>query len=177
MNAPASARTSAGMTRWLIILLMLGWLAFVFVPWPTKRKKMVNRIPLEHFLVSKLNAVGLPDNPDYDGLPEIFEIWSAKAEWKDGRTRFAYWHPVMKTYSYYFEAVRVEGKFYFTEIAEPKEANFYWDESLGEECPIRFYVAVPVARRDPVGSKFEGEPASSSELKSDVPLRKEQPMN
>ena len=145
MNAPASERTSAATTGWLVVLLMVGWLAFVFVPWPTKAK--AGKAPPEPTPPSGLVQAGLRDYTDWDGLPEIFAIWADRAQWKDGRTRFAYWHPVMKTYSYFFEVVRTEGKFHFTEIPEPKDDDFYWDESLGEECPIRFYKASPMLKR------------------------------
>ena len=134
---PAIERTSAAKAGWVVLLLMGAWLIFVFVPWPSKT--VANKASVKLEPPSKLAQVGLPDNVDWDGLPEIFAIWADRAEWKDGRTRFAYWHPVMKTYSYYFEAVQVDGSVRFREIPEPRESGYEWDEALGEECPIRFY--------------------------------------
>ena len=126
------------------------------------RKEAVKKIPPEESaLAVKLHAVGLPENPDFEGLPEIFAIWAGKAEWKDNKTKFAYWHPVMKTYTYYLEATRAGGQFRFAEIARPQEsADYYWDESLGEDCPIRFYYSVdskisPAVRP----SAFSSDPA------------------
>ena len=137
MKAPALERTSAAKAGWLIVLLTVGWIIFFLVPWPIGKpdsKPAAIALPL-----SKLRQAGLQDYTDWEGLPEIFAVWADKAEWKDGETRFAYWHPVAKSYSYYFEATRVKGGYRFKEIAEPKESDHDWDESLGEDCPIRFY--------------------------------------
>ncbi len=143
MKAPPLERTSAAKAGWLIILLTVGWLVFILMPGPPRKPPTPPAtIPVP---ATSLTRAGLPEYTDWMGLPEIFEVWASRAEWKDGRTRFAYWHPVMKNYSYYFEATRVEGGYRFREIAEPREPGHYWDESLGEECPIRFYRTAPVS--------------------------------
>lgn len=141
MKAPVLERTSAGKAGWLILLILFAWLAFVFVPLPWKEAPPMpaaTRAP-----PSKLRQAGLRDYTDWQGLPEIFAVWADQADWKDGRTRFAYWHPVAKSYSYYFEAIRVQGGFRFKEIAEPRDPDHFWDERLGDECPIRFYLPRP----------------------------------
>lgn len=118
------------------MLLAGGWLVFLLLPKPADEPAASPAPPPPP---SSLVRAGLRDYTDWEGLPEIFAVWADKAEWKDGRTRFAYWHPVMKTYSYYFEAVRVKGGFHFKEIAEPQEPDYSLGESLGDDCPIRFY--------------------------------------
>ena len=167
MNAPAAKRTSASTAGWLFVLLMLGWLAFIFVPWPRTSKVAHTAVPPP--VNSKLHAVGLADNPDWEGMPEIFAIWADHAEWKAGRTRFAYWHPVMKTYTYFFEAGRTETGFRFKEIAEPHDASYLWDESLGEECPIRFYKSGPAPA--PLISR-EGGSATNDSIRPEVSREK-----
>jgi hypothetical protein len=138
MNAPALERTSAAKAGWLIIVLTVGWMLFVLWPGPPEAPaEKPGAIPMP---ASSLTRAGLRDYTDWQGLPEIFAVWADKAEWKDNRTRFAYWHPVMKTYSYYFEAVRTAKGYRFREIAEPHDSEYIWDESLGDECPIRFYL-------------------------------------
>ena len=137
MTGSASRPFSANQVGLIGALLLLAWVAFFFVP----RKDSPTPPVAQVAAVSKLRAVGLTDNPDWEGLPEFFAIWADKAEWKDGRTRFAYWHPVMKTYSYYFEAVRVDGGYRFTEIAEPHDTDGFWDEDMGEDCPIRLWMS------------------------------------
>ena len=137
MKRPALERTSAANAGWLIILVMVGWIGFVFWPWP--RNLPPARPAAVPLPVTSLTRSGLAEYTDWGGLPEIFAIWADKAEWKHNRTRFAYWHPVMKTYSYYFEAIRTAGGFHFKEIAEPHDPDYIWDESLGADCPIRFY--------------------------------------
>jgi hypothetical protein len=140
-SKPFTGRFSAARTGLILFFILVAWLGFVAMP---SRKEVAKRIaPEESALAVKLHAVGLPENPDYEGLPEIFAIWAGKAEWKDNKTKFAYWHPVMKTYSYYFEATRVESRFRFVEIAKPQDsAGYYLDDSLGDDCPVRFYYSV-----------------------------------
>lgn len=138
MATALNQRSPVAKAGWLIGLFLVGWLAFLFLPLPRSPEPMR---PIEVRSPSKLEQVGLRNYTDWEGLPEFFAIWADQAEWKDGRTRFAYWHPVMKTYSYYFEATRVDSGYRFREIAEPptSDGGYYWDESLGEDCPIRFY--------------------------------------
>ena len=136
-TSPVTGKFSAAKTAFILLFLLVVWLAFVAVP---ARKETVKRVLAEEDpFALKLRAVGLPNNPDLGGLPEIFAIWADKAEWKEGKTKFAYWHPGMKTYAYHFEATRVEGRIRFAGIPEPQESDYDQDESLGEDCPIRFY--------------------------------------
>ncbi len=137
MKAPVLERTSAAKASCVIILLTVGWLVFVLLPGPAEKKAAPRAaMPLHS---TSLTRAGLREYIDWEGLPEIFAIWADKADWKDGKTRFAYWHPVMKNYSYFFEARRVDEGHRFREIPEPREPDHFWDESLGEECPIQFY--------------------------------------
>ena len=122
-----------------LILLLVAWLAFSFYP----RDKTPPPAAPPPEVESKLRAVGLRDNLDWEGLPEFFAIWADWAEWSDRKTRFAYWHPVMKTYSYYFEATRIDGGYRFKEIPEPKDDMMVWSDQLGDEVPIQFYVYDP----------------------------------
>ena len=149
MKPPALERTSAAKAGWLVILLTVGWMALVLWPVPAEPPAAKPAsIPLP---ASSLTRAGLREYTDWAGLPEIFAIWADHAEWQNNRTRFAYWHPVMKTYSYYFEAVRVVGGYRFKEITEPPTSDFehYWDESLGEDCPIRFYRSSELKKSSP----------------------------
>jgi hypothetical protein len=150
MSGSDSHRIPPNRVALSLVLLLVAWLVFSFYP----RDKTPPPAAPPPVAESKLRAVGLRDNLDWEGLPEIFAIWADRAEWSDGKTRFAYWHPVMKTYSYYFEATRVGASYRFREIAEPPTADggYYWDESLGEDCPIRFY-------RSPVLMKLRPAPA------------------
>jgi len=139
-RSPVIGQFSAAKTVLIFLFLVAVWLAFVVMP---SRQEVVKKsLSAESALTLKLRAVGLPDNSDLGGLPDIFEIWSAKAEWKDGRTKFAYWHPVTKTYAYFFEAIRTDQGIRFREIVEPHDPGYRWDESLSDDCPIRFYTSV-----------------------------------
>ncbi len=142
MSAPVNQRVSPNRVALIGVLLLAAWLVFEFYPRKPKPTPPVAQVMTE----SKLHAVGLTDNPDWDGLPEIFAIWADKAEWKDGRTRFAYWHPVMKTYSYYFEATRNGARVSFKEIAEPHDSDYFLEDYLDEKCPIRFYYSDSVPK-------------------------------
>jgi len=141
-SSPVTGKFSAAKTALILLFLLVVWLVFVVMP--SRKEAIKKSLFAESALTLKLRAVGLPDNSDLGGLPEIFAIWADKAEWKDDKTKFAYWHPVMKTYSYYFEATRVGGRITFVEIPEPQEPILGQDESLGEDCPIRFYHSLKI---------------------------------
>jgi hypothetical protein len=114
MTAQPLERSSAAKAGWVFVVIFLGWLAFVFVPSPKPDPKSPEKLAARP--VSKLRAVGLPDNPDLEGLPEIFAIWADHAQWKDDKTQFAYWNPANRSYSYLFEASRRNGKARFRPI-------------------------------------------------------------
>ena len=162
MNPLDRQRVSPNRVALILGLLLVVWLVFQFCPRSAKPVPPVTPPAAE----TKLHAVGLADYTDWEGLPDFFAVWAEHAEWKDGRTRFAYWHPVMKTYSYFFEATRKDGKIRFREIAEPHDPDHFWDESLGEECPIRFYhsVPAPALARPPTG-------IISDPVKRDIPVK------
>ena len=144
MKAPALEHTSAAKAGWVVIVLTVGWLVFLLLPDPLPEPTAAaDTIPPQ---VSSLTRSGLREYADWEGLPEIFAIWADKAEWKNNRTRFAYWHPVMKNYSYFFEAVRTAKGYRFREITEQRDSGHHWDESLGADCPIQFYVTSPAPR-------------------------------
>ncbi|HEY4248127.1 MAG TPA: hypothetical protein VGM64_14850 [Lacunisphaera sp.] len=158
----------------VLFFLLVIWVAFIALP---SRKEVTPEIPaLESAMALELRAVGLPDNPDLGGLPEIFSIWADKAEWKDGRTRFAYWHPVMKTYAYFFQAIRVDGRVRFKEISEPHDQGYRWDKSLSDDCPIRFYTSgnkqVPNSEREPAPPISPPPFANPGKVEIDVPAPK-----
>ncbi len=92
-------------------------------------------------------VTGLPPNVDFEQLPGLFAVWADHAEWNDNRTHFAYWNPVAKKYSYFFEARRMpDGHYHFTEIRTPDESDsltvqFFHEEASGpdsEEHPFLF---------------------------------------
>jgi len=134
-----TGKISAAKAGLSLLLLFAIWVAFIVAPAREEARHKI--LPLDGTAAAKLRSLGLPDNPDLDALPGIFSIWEAKAEWNGGKTRFAYWHPVMKAYSYYFEAVRTDKGVRFRDIREPHDPDHGWDESLPDDCPIRFYVS------------------------------------
>ena len=82
---------------WVIPVFMVGWLAFLFLPMPRPEPpapRILAQVP------TKLELVGLPNGLDFEGVPDFFAAFVDHAEWRDNRTLFAYWHPVMETYSY-----------------------------------------------------------------------------
>ena len=169
--ASTDNRISANKVGLILVLLLAVWLFLSLYP----RSEKPAPAAVTAVAASKLRAVGLEDNPDWDGLPEIFAIWADHAEWKDGKTRFAYWHPGNKTYSYYFEAVRQPEGYRFRAISEPPiaETGHYWDESLGEDCPIRFYRSLELMKsgspRTP--AKPALEPGKAERLPVKIPLK------
>ena len=116
MSAPGPGQSSVAKAGWLIALLFFGWLAFLFVPAPKPESKPAP--PSIKPPPSRLVALGLPDNIDFERLPEYFALYAEEAEWKNGRTIFAYWNPGSNSYSYFFEATRNNGKQSFRLISK-----------------------------------------------------------
>jgi len=114
MKSLVFGRTSTAAAGWLFLLLFAGWLTFVFAP--RSKPPVAARPKSEATKPSKLAAVGLPDNPDLEGLPDYFALWADKADWVNDRALFAYWSPGAMDYSYYFEAIRKDGKIRFRPI-------------------------------------------------------------
>ncbi len=122
MKAPWSGKLSAAKAGWLIALLFFGWLAFLFAPAPKPKPE-----PLPAFVVkppSRLVALGLPDNHDLECLPEFFALYADTAEWKNDKTKFAYWNPGSNSYSYFFEAMRESGIVRFHSISKTEACQF-----------------------------------------------------
>jgi len=171
----AQARTSAAKAGWLVAVLFFGWLLFLFLPRPADEATPAP--PPAPAPSTSLTRAGLPDYTDWVGLPEIFAIWADRAEWKNGKTRFAYWHPVTKSYAYYFEATRVEGGYRFREIAEPHNEKYEWDSGAPADSPLRLYlpkkpefVEIPVPRADRDGLVRSAPEKVGIELSASDPM-------
>ena len=144
MSSIFSGKLSAAKAGWLLALVFVGWLAFLFVPVPKPEPKPTP--PYVKPPPSRLVALGLPDNPDLEPLPEFFALWADHAEWKDDKTIFAYWNPGSNSYSYLFEATRANGSYRFKPIpridaAEDDQvfdSGLRWGDNRPEDCPIRF---------------------------------------
>jgi len=137
MNAPGPSQSPVAKAGWLIALIFVGWLAFLFIPVPKPDPKAAP--PYVKPPPSRLVALGLPDNPDLEHLPEFFALYADKAEWKDNKTIFAYWNPGSNSYSYFVEAIRAKEAFRFRMVPEPHLATYGPDENMPEDCPIRLY--------------------------------------
>lgn len=146
MKAPWSGQLSAVQSGWLMALLFFGFLAFLLIPGPKPKPE-----PLPAFVVkppSRLVALGLPDNPDLEALPEFFALFADQAEWRNDKTIFAYWNPGSNSHSYFFEATRANGGYHFEAIPELKNVNPEaeysqdsdprWSRDISEQSPIRF---------------------------------------
>jgi hypothetical protein len=106
MKTWLSGRISTAKTGWLMVLLMLGWIVFLIVPFPSNEKHPVTNSLPAHTVQTKLESAGLDNNPDWLGLPDYFAVWADNLEWVENRTYFAYWNPGSSSYSYFFEAIR-----------------------------------------------------------------------
>lgn len=174
MKTPVLERASAAKVGWLVAALLLGWLGVLFLPAPVEEKTA--KPPVAPPPATSLTRAGLSDYTDWVGLPEIFAVWADKAEWKDGKTRFAYWHPVTKNYSYYFEATRVEGSYRFREIPEPHDEGYEWDPGAPEDCPIRFFLPqAPESSEVPATRTDRGVPVLPAPRKVEIDLPSTQP--
>jgi hypothetical protein len=117
MKALVFGRISVAKAGWLIALFLIAWPLFVLVPFGRKPAP-----PAPHLSprseTSRLPAVGLVPNSDWEGLPELFAVWQEHAEWNEGKTQFAYWHPGSRSYVYFFEARREAGTVRFRALTD-----------------------------------------------------------
>lgn len=145
MSAPGKGQLSTAKTGWLVLILFFGWLAFLLVPDPKPKSD-----PLPTFVVqppSRLVALGLPDNPDLEQLPEFFVRYASQAEWENNKTVFAYWNPYTTSYSHIFEATRTRGGYHFIAIDDPETAEGNsndasgngWKDTVPEASSLRFF--------------------------------------
>lgn len=127
MAARDKSRFTTAQAGWIALAIFGGWLVFLFLPVSRKPKPAAPAALPPVAAQSKLEAVGLANNPDWQGLPDYFAIWADKLSWKDDRTRFAYWNPGSQSYSYYFEAERSAGTYRFRSLTRRE-----LDETQGE---------------------------------------------
>lgn len=143
MDPAANQRIAPGRVLLIMVLLLAVWLIFQF--WPQKKPAPAPLPPVQ--AESKLQAVGLANNPDWDGLPEQFAVWADKISWNDDTVRFAYWNPGSRSYSYFFEAKRVKGKYRFRAVSlqeSSSEANdFYAEDGLEVTDDVRLEIESP----------------------------------
>jgi hypothetical protein len=127
MSGSASNRIPPNLVGLIFFLLLGAWLTFVY--WPRRKEVLSPVAPMT--VESKLEAAGLENNPDWEGLPEFFAIWADKIEWNDNKAYFAYWHPGARAYAYLFEAVRREGKYRFRTVLlqELVEGNYHAEDA------------------------------------------------
>jgi hypothetical protein len=150
-------RLSPAFTGWVIGGLFVGMLVLLF--WPAPKEAPAPPPPLIERPSSELTKVGLPDDPDLEGLPAFFAIWADYAEWKDGKTIFAYRHPVSGEFSFYFEATRTAEGYRFRPIPAPVEGGQLRLRDFGREVPVAFWSSVPAEeKRGPRAQDFRTRP-------------------
>lgn len=113
MGTGANDRVSPGRVVAIFAVLLAVWLGSQFLPRRQEPPPPLAPVQAE----SRLRSVGLADNPDWDGLPELFAVWADKVAWDDQKVCFAYWHPGARTYAYFFEATRRDGSYRFNEVS------------------------------------------------------------
>ena len=148
-DSPATSRIPVGKFAWLVVAAVIAAPALFFALVEPKQREesaaaTVVRPP------SKLTSVGLRENRDWDGLPEIFAVWAPRAHWRGDRTRFAYWNPGTESHSYFFEARRTPAGYRVREIKEPRDEGFAWDRDADADSPLRLYLPIQPRWHDPV---------------------------
>lgn len=105
MSPSAGQRFTTRQTGWIALAVFGGWLVFLLLPSRPPPKPVTPDLPPVR-AQSKLEAVGLRDNVDWVGLPELFAVWADRIHWDGDEVRFAYWHPGSRRYAYILEATR-----------------------------------------------------------------------
>ena len=136
MDTWGNQRVSPNRVALIGALLVVAWLVLLFFPRKGKPTLPVAPVVTE----SKLRAVGLADNPDWEGMPELFAVWADGLTWTDNKTRFGYWNPGSHSYSYFFEATRRKGSYHFRAVPKQEFSKevYYVNEDeneITEEVP------------------------------------------
>lgn len=130
MKALVFGRISVAKAGWLIVAFVVAWPLYVLLPFGSRPSSPPTPREDRPIVISKLSAVGLAPNVDWDGMPELFAVWAKQAEWLENKTQFAYWNPGSRSYSYFFEAMRDEDRIRFRAIT--KEEALTWKEMMDD---------------------------------------------
>jgi hypothetical protein len=117
MGARDKSRFSPKQAGWIALGIFAAWLVFLLVPTPRKAKPAASNELPPMAAQSKLESVGLANNPDWIGLPRYFAIWAEGLRWENGKVTFGYWNPGSQSYSYFFEAIRVSDGYRFRALS------------------------------------------------------------
>jgi hypothetical protein len=136
MKALVFGRISVAKAGWLIVAFVVIWPLFVLLPFG--RKEVSSPVHATRTAAgTKLSAVGLKPNLDWEGMPELFAVSAAQAWWDEEKTQFAYWHPGANAYAYFFEATRYGERYRFRAITkrEALTGKEFLDEGSGVYQP------------------------------------------
>lgn len=169
MKFPGGSRLSPAQGGWLMALLLVAWVGFLFLPKPKPPSQPLP--PFEVHPPSKLEQVGLPNNPDLVSLPAVFSLWADKAPWGHGPVFFAYWHPGANDFTYFIEATRTAPDEYRFRLLDkaPPEDTYYLAEPMASDCPIRYFLR-PVRSQDVKLREKISKPPKSREPPSRIPM-------
>jgi hypothetical protein len=69
-------------------------------------------------------------------IDAVFQAWGGGAVWSDGTTEVALWSPETKSYSDFYEVVKVDGEFYYRPI--PALTRPILTHGIPENSPLEF---------------------------------------
>jgi hypothetical protein len=157
MDQPAQKnRLSPVFTGWIVGALFVGLLVLLF--WPAPKEPPAPPPPTLKRPPSELTKVGLPDDPDLEGLPGFFAVWADYAEWRDNKTVFSYRHPSSKEFMCFFEATRTPQGYRFRSVPRPEKDRAQQGrtgigignlEEMESDVPIAFWKTMEVVGSGP----------------------------
>ena len=174
---PANSQIPLGKFAW-VVLVVVAAAPLLFFALVTPEENPAAESPKIELPPSKLAAVGLRENRDWDGIAEMFEIWADRVDWVDGKTVFAFWNPASRSYSYYFEASRSNGQLRLKEISARDAAppwvfpSFFEEDGLSHSHPFLFAMGNGL-RSGPWPESFDGKKFSRDVAPSPVRIELE----
>jgi hypothetical protein len=69
-------------------------------------------------------------------IDAVFQAWGGGAVWSDGKTEVALWSPDTRSFSDFYEVVRVDGEFYYRPI--PSLTRPVLSHGVPENSPLEF---------------------------------------
>ncbi|HXN34924.1 MAG TPA: hypothetical protein VN877_02055 [Opitutaceae bacterium] len=131
-ETPPTPAKPSQVPSWVTLGFVLG--ALFVLAWPRRDTEAPAERPAENAAAPTPAKVAAA--PKMATIDAVFESWGGGAVWSDGTTEVALWSPETKSYSDFYEVVRVDGEFYYRPI--PALTRPIVTRGVPENSPLEF---------------------------------------
>jgi hypothetical protein len=131
-DAPAPPAKPSQIPSWVTLGFILG--ALFVLAWPRRSADAPEARPTAGAGEPKQAAAAAA--PKMATIDAVFQAWGGGAVWSDGTTEVALWSPETRSYSDFYEVVKVDGEFYYRPI--PALTRPILTHGVLENSPLQF---------------------------------------